>query len=118
MIFNLPEREGDDAHEASASFKSVKLLLAEAKININIEDETSRIHRTPTYRSYQKNSRPRPIHIGFNSYRVKERVKKELIKFVSSPDQRGRKIFVNDDMSKRVLDQRKAQLTNFKALKE
>lgn len=115
VIYNLPE--GDK--EKNSTMQVVKQFLQIAKV-VDIERCTSRVHRTPTYRSnrHDAQQRPRPVHVGFNHYRDKERVKRELIRFVSSKDERKRKIFISDDLSKRVLERRKAQMSSFKALKE
>lgn len=116
VIYNLPE--GDK--EENSTMQVVKQFLQIAKVDVDIERCTSRVHRTPTYRSnrHDAQQRPRPVHVGFNLYRDKERVKRELIRFVSSKDERKRKIFISDDLSKRVLERRKAQMSSFKALKE
>lgn len=123
VIYNLKEDKEEEAG-SSSTVKVVKRLLREAKLDIDLEGCTSRVHRTPTHRreardrNQSTHQRPRPVHVGFNTYREKERVRKELIRFLSSTDGRPMKVYISNDYSKRVLDQRKAQMAEFKALKE
>ena len=115
VIFNLPEGKENTQRDTTAL---VKELVKSAQIDVDIEACTSRIHRTPTHRSNKENQRPRPIHVGFNNFRDKERVKKQLIHHLSTDKEKDRKIFIGEDLSKRIQERRKAQMSTFKALRE
>ena len=88
----------------------------------NIEsvwESVSRCHRTPTQRPQGlQDTKPRMIHIGFASFNTREKVRKACLAKFKTTEYKGHKIFVSDDLSKRVLQQRKAKMPVFQKLKK
>ena len=75
-----------------------------------------RCHRTPS--TPLANDKPRMIHICFQSFQVKESVRKACVNKFKSAAYRGQKLFVSDDFSKKVLEQRRNKKDEFQRLKE
>ena len=85
----------------------------------NIWESVSRCHRTPTRKPQDlQDTKPRMIHIGFASFNVREKVRKACLAKFKTSEYKGRKIFVSDDLSKRVLQQRKVKMPVFQKLKK
>lgn len=77
-----------------------------------------RCHRTPSKPAgVQQSQKPRIIHVAFSSYLGKERVRKACISKFKENVYKGQKIFVSEDFSKRVLQQRKEKLDELKRLR-
>ena len=77
-----------------------------------------RAHRSGRPPSAADNGRgkPRPIHVGFASYREKEAARRKLIEvFKEKPE--GVKMFVADDYSKRIQQMRRDNLPKLKELR-
>ena len=85
--------------------------------------QIERCHRTPTYRPTptQDGSRsvPRRIHIGFATYIAKERVRKACLGKLKLTKSlyNHHKLFVAEDLSKRIQNLRKAKAPIFQRLK-
>lgn len=58
------------------------------------------------------------IHVCFATFSAKEKVRQESIKKFKSAQYKGRKLFVLDDFSKRILQLRKNKMDAFKRLKD
>ena len=90
-----------------------------------------RVHRTPTtmqqrsqardpqhsQRGNTKNVKPRMIHVCFSIFSQKERVKAECVKKFKAEEYDGHKLYVAEDLSKRVRNQRRARIKEFKRLR-
>ena len=84
-----------------------------------------RCHRTPTVppirpQGGDQDQKPRMIHACFTSFSDKEKVRIACIQKFKVKDAKfhGRKLFVAEDFSKRVMNQRKEKMDDFKKLKE
>lgn len=102
--------------------KTVKEIFDFVGVEANMLDSITRCHRTPTHKPHQDQlsqtqSKPRVIHIGFSTYNAREHVRKACLNKFKAAEYKGRKAFVSDDLSKRVLQQRKAKMEIFKRLK-
>ncbi|XP_041475263.1 uncharacterized protein LOC121423826 [Lytechinus variegatus] len=91
------------------------------------EYKIERCHRTPTGPPIQprdqagdQDLKPRIIHACFSSFADKEQVRKACIQKFKVKDAKfhGRKLFVAEDFSKRVMMQRKEKMDELKKLKE
>ena len=79
-----------------------------------------RCHRTPSHTTSSRQeleNKPRMIHICFASFQMKEVVRQECVKKFRSTNFNGKKLFVSDDYSKKVLQQRKNKKDEFQRLK-
>ena len=117
IFYGVPELEAQPEN----CNETLKELFNFVGIDPSIWDNVSRCHRTPTQRPQGQgpNAKPRKIHIGFASFTARENVRKAcLSKFKASSEFKGRKIFVADDLSKRVQQKRKDKMGIFKKLKE
>lgn len=80
-----------------------------------------RCHRTPTSTTSSRQAldeKPRMIHICFSSFQTKEMVRQKCVKVFKSTKFKGRKLFVSDDYSKKVMQQRKNKRDEFQSLKD
>jgi len=111
VIFGLPEPEGRED-----CMKTVTDLLHFVE-QPDATQMLERCHRTPTHRVATQGDKPRMIHVAFRSYVVKEQVRKASIQKLKNSTFQGRKIFVAEDFSKKVNDQRKKKMEQFKKLK-
>ena len=106
IFYGVPELEAQPEN----CNETLKELFNFVGIDPSIWDNVSRCHRTPTQRPQGQgpNAKPRMIDIGFAFFTARENFRKAcLSKFKASSEFKDRKIFVADDLSKRV--QRKAQ---------
>ena len=120
VFFGIPE--GKEKGEANMTAYMEKFLLAmEPGIKLDIQ----RAHRTPSGPPPQKSGgrkplAPRPIHVAFGSYPVKETIKKACIrrfKEASSKGSEHEKMYVDDDLSQRIRAQRKKMLPELQKLR-
>ena len=117
VFFGVPERDGRGEENC---FETVIDLLQNF---VGIEDVSKyieRCHRTPSYRnrSAELITKPRVIHVAFSSYVIKEKVRKASIEKFKSMKYKDSKIFVNVDLSARVLQLRKNLMGQFMKLKK
>ena len=120
VIFGIPESEGgkEDCHKVVSEF------LTFAGVESADIKSIERCHRTPGSpykpRSNGKpQAKPRMIHIGFASFVVKERVRKACIgKIKVCKTYMDSKIFIAEDLSKRVLELRKKKMPQVHRLRE
>ena len=84
-----------------------------------------RVHRTPTVRQQGSQSqsghvrnKPRMIHACFSSFVQKEKVKAECVKRFKAEEYKGHKLFIANDLSKRVRNLRKGRMEELKRLRE
>lgn len=86
-----------------------------------------RCHRTPTVPvtppptqdSDDSSSQPKPrmIHVCFASYQQREKVRVACVKGFKGKQYKGKKLFVAEDFSKRIMQLRKNKMEKFKKLK-
>ena len=114
VMFGLPEAEKEDC------LKTVTEFLHFAGVSAADTSAIERCHRTPTWPNPdQKATHPRRIHIAFSSFVVKERVRRTCIQKLkeTKSEYQGKKIFVAEDFSKRILQLRKKKQEKFQSLK-
>ena len=77
-------------------------------------------HRTPSFPSpgMDITQKPRMIHVSFSSYLDKELVRKQCIAKFKNQEFQGRKLFVSDDFSKKIIEKRKKKMQTFKNLQK
>jgi hypothetical protein len=75
-----------------------------------------RAHRTGAPR--QNQAKPRPIHVYFGNFIHKEALRKAVIKVFKSKKYKDQKLFVEEDLSKRLMDKRRLVLPSLKKLRE
>ena len=83
--------------------------------------QIERCHRTPTHvDSTSSNTKPRRIHMFFGSYMARERVRKAAIDYLkkSKSMYEEQRVFVAEDLSKKVLALRREKRPIFLRLKE
>ena len=118
VLYGIPETTQDQEDVN----KTVKDILDFVGLDANmIFDSVSRCHRTPTHKPPQDHlseSKPRMIHIGFATFNVREQVRRACLAKFKATEFKGRRAFVSDDLSKRVLQQRKAKMGIFMKLKK
>ena len=112
VFFNVPEGV-ESGHSSCEAFLSS--LLTE--VNPNLRFNIQRAHRTPTGpRPARGIEKPRPIHAAFGMYQERQAVKKACIEAFKSKRFYDKKLFVSDDLSRRVQLQRKALVPALKKL--
>ncbi|XP_041472225.1 uncharacterized protein LOC121421548 [Lytechinus variegatus] len=116
VLFGIPEHPNQDHEDC---LKTVTDFLQHADVSKDDCSQIERCHRTPTYRSETSSRQPRRIHIAFSSFTTKERVRKACVKKLkeSNSKYRDRKVFVAEDLSKRVLQLRQKKQEKFKHLR-
>ena len=115
----------------STSRENVAVTLQEVLqdfVGLSASDyKIDRCHRTPTVPSVRpqgqasdQDLKPRMIHACFTSFADKEKVRIACIQKFKDRDSKfhGKKLFVAEDFSKRVMLQRKEKMDDFKKLKE
>ena len=117
VLFGLPEAEKEDC------LKTVSEFLQFAGVSAADASAIERCHRTPTWLGPDQKAaqtHPRRIHIGFATFIVKERVRRSCIQKLkeSSSEYQGKKIFVAEDFSKRIIQLRKKKQEKFQSLKK
>ncbi len=79
--------------------------------------QVERCHRTPTHAASVNKDKPRIIHTAFSSFATKEKIRKECMKKFARDQYKGKKLFVSEDFSARVLQLRRGKMDLFKRLK-
>ena len=122
VFFNFPEGV-EKANGSCVQFMHSFLCSVDPDLqNDNVVIE--RAHRTPTGPPPQPDSngrqKDRPIHVCFGSFQQKEKVRKTCIKVfkASSYKYKERKLYVGEDLSRRVQSQRKTLLPVLKRLQQ
>ena len=91
-------------------------------VGLSVNDfEIERCHRTPSSpppTTENERRSPRIVHVAFSTYSAKEKVRKACIARFKADLYRGKKIFVSDDFSSRVLRMRKEKMEKFKQMKD
>ena len=117
VIFGVPE--GVETNPSNCSdFVSDTLLKFIDPDNTMPKIDIQRAHRTPTGPARMPGSKPRPIHVFFSNYQQKEMVRKTAIATFKSKKFRDSKLFISDDLSKRVQAQRKEALPDYRKLRD
>ena len=113
VFFGIPETEGrEDCKESMKDLLKNFVGLDPAVLN-NID----RCHRTPTFRrGNDEQSKPRIIHMAFSSYGSRDTVRKACIEKFKAEEYKGKKIYVGEDFSRRVLEMRKKKMETFKKI--
>jgi len=110
VIYGMPETEGrEDCNKVLSD------LLHFAAVDDEIPS-IERCHRTPTQKS-PENDKPRMIHVAFRSFRSKEKVRKACLAKLKNNQFKQAKLFVTDDLSKKIQEQRRNKMGQFKELK-
>ena len=126
VIFGIPEGKEGKKEDCADIMKEFFLF---AGVHADDVAQMERVHRTPTYLPQKSTksigqegsatSSPRRIHVSFNSYNAKERVRKACIeKLKATKSYKGKKVFVAEDLSKRVLRLRKEKSPRLRKLKD
>lgn len=130
VIFGIGEKHDSQAGNGMMKEDGMKTVCEFFKfVGVQQSDLEciERAHRTPTFLprprdKTNKKQKPRMFHVAFTTYVVKERVRKlcleKLKQSKGAYSDSSPKVFVAEDLSKRVLQQRKVRLPQFFALKE
>lgn len=127
VIFGIPEAVVDEKRSTKEDCaKTIRDFFQFVGAVADDVDKIERCHRTPTHPMHTKDQDksqpppPRRIHVGFSTYCAKERVRKACIEKLKSTRSlyNEKKIFVAEDLSKRVLVLRKKKSSEFQRLKE
>lgn len=112
VLYRVPEGE---EKKNCVNFVEDLLDQAGSTMGKNIQ----RAHRTGPPLAASKGSRPRPIHIGFTSFKEKEQARKALINYFKSKKDNDTEIYaVSDDYSVKVQKLRKAKIPELKKLRQ
>ena len=118
VIFGINEGE-DGKEDCNKTVKEFLSFVGAEQASMLIE----RAHRTPPTPRYPTSSaagkKPRMIHIGFATYVAKEKVRKLCIEKLKHCEglYKESKVYVAEDLSKRVLQLRKKRLPQLTRLK-
>lgn len=119
VFYGVPETVANDKENTKEVI--IKLLsefvgMDGSKINNTIQT----VHRTPN--TLPPNGinpqKPRIIHIAISSFLDREEIRKKCIQKFKGTLYEGKKIFVSEDFSKRVIAKRKAKMDKFKELQK
>ena len=88
-----------------------------------VKASLQRCHRTPTFKPVDSDGglgspKPRMIHMSFATFTAREEVRKQCIAKFKNEEFNGRKVFVAEDLSKKVQLKRKAKMDAFKKLQK
>ena len=115
LVLGIGESEGDeDCKKTVGDF--FKFVGAQQEDFNSVQ----RCHRTPTQKpDHGSDDKPRMIHVSFTSYEAKESGRKASIqKLKSSQSQyEGRRVFVAEDLSRRIQLLRRNKMGTFNKLK-
>ena len=115
VFFNIPEGREQNQFDCSDFMTD---FLAEF---VGVDDVIiERAHRTPSGPPRANQGKPRPIHVCFLNWRSKELVRRSAIKVFKSKkyENQSQKLFVSEDFSKRITQQRKELLPAMKKLRD
>ena len=115
VFYGVPEPARAEREDCLKTMQ--ELLVDFVGLEIDVTVDIDRCHRTPTYRRNEESSKPRMIHVAFPSFVTREKVCKESVQKFKSCEFKGRKIFVADDLSRRVLQLCKKKMGLFNKLK-
>jgi len=114
VLFGFPESEQqEDCHKVVAEF--LQFVGAQPDDMAAVQ----RCHRTPTHRYPGLGDKPRIIHVAFGTFTAKENIRKASIqKLKACKEYKAKKVFVGEDLSRRVQEQRKKKMELFKRLRQ
>lgn len=117
VIFGLQESSREDP------LKSVTEFLKFAGVEERDISAIERCHRTPGgpprgISQHGPNPKPRMIHVGFATFVAKERCRKACIQKLKSATYGEQKLFIAEDLSKRVVKLRKEKMAEFSKMKK
>ena len=115
IFFGIPEGVEGNPSNCMDFIGDTMLKFIDPEGNLPKID-IQRAHRTPTGPPRAGQSKPRPIHVLFGQFQHKEMVRKAAIATFKTNKFRNNKLFIADDLSKRVQDKRKQNLPDFKKL--
>ena len=109
VFFNIPE-ESEGSGPAGNCINFMNSFLREF-VDPELSDlDIQRAHRTPPTGKPNPNLKPRSIHVFFGKFTEKESVRKAAIKAFKTKKYKDQKLFVSDDLSKRLQSKRKQLL--------
>lgn len=120
ILHGVPEKAGPDGKENVST--TVNQLL-QGFVGLSPADYSiDRCHRTPgtpkpRETEGQEPPKPRMIHVRFTSWAEKENVRASCIRKFKASEFQGKKLFVAEDFSQRIVRQRKEKMAQFKELK-
>ncbi|XP_072016548.1 uncharacterized protein [Amphiura filiformis] len=114
VFYGIPEKVGLGQENCIDTLSSI--LRDFVGLNEDDMKTIDRCHRTPSHKTVGDNTKPRIIHVAFSSFMAKQKVRKECIDKFKTNDYNGRKIYVSDDFSRRILQLRKSKMETFKRL--
>ena len=116
VLFNIPE--GTEGSGSGNCINFMKAFFREF-VDPDLTDlDIQRAHRTPTGNPNPNAAKPRPIHVFFGNFTQKENVRRATIKAFKAKKFKNQKLFISDDLSKRLQNKRKQLLPAMKKLRE
>ena len=117
VLYGVPETgPRENTKEVVVKMLSDFVGIDAGKLN----DTIQRCHRTPTTLPATgiNQEKPRMIHMAISSFLDREDIRKQCIQKFKETRYEGRKIFVSEDFSKKVLSKRKLKMDQFKQLQK
>ena len=112
VLYNIPEGTEQNAD-------CIQFLNTFSREFLGVQPpEFQRAHRTPTGPVRDPGSKPRPIHILMPTFQAKLSFRKAAIDVIKGKQFKGNKLYISDDLSHRVQQQRKELLPVLKGLKD
>ena len=114
VFFNIPENSEPNPSNC------VDWLTTFIGDFVGVQDQVGieRAHRTPSGPVRDGQNKPRPVTVCFSSYITKELVRKACITAFKSKQFNGHKLYVSEDLSKRVQARRKELWPKLKELRD
>ena len=125
LVFHgIPEAEGSGVGRHEDCNKTITEVLQFVGL-LPSDYSIERVHRTPSApfappsNSSQDSRPPRPriMHVCFTSFKQKELVRTACVKKFQAEKFHGQKLFIADDLSKRIRSLRKNKMEDFKKLR-
>ena len=111
VIWNLPE--GSEKDTSMVEFVKRSLLIDHMKLENAENIEIMRAHRTPTV-IRRDASKPRPIHVYLLKYTDRQYILANAAKCLKENQYDGSSLYISDDVTKDVQEQRKKLREAFK----
>ena len=115
IFFGIPEGSEQNPSNCRDFISNTLMKFIDPEGNLP-DIDIQRAHRTPTGPPRTDQSKPRPIHVLFGQFQHKELTRNAAINTFKAKKFKNSKLFVADDLSKRVQDKRKKMLPHFKKL--
>jgi len=113
LVFHkVPEKQGQERENCMETV--TEIINNFVGFDTPCESIVERCHRT----GRRDPDKPRIIHVAFNSFSVREKVRKACIAKFKSSTFHGVKLGVGEDFSKHVIQLRQTKMARFKQLKE